>query len=534
MREPLETKRLSLLRIIAVAAVLFFTLTARVSAEEKSPAEETTVKESAEAQEEGGGTGLSKKISLDLRGLDIIDTLKFLGKQGDLNIVATKNVSGKVTLFLNEVSIADILDIILLTNKLAFERKGEVIIVMTEAEYEALHGQKYMSNRQTKTIALKYSDAKRVGTILGNLRSTVGKVIVDSATGVIILIDTPEKIKEMEEAVKLVDLPTVNRIIPTTTETFELEYAKVADIKGEISNALTPDIGTLRADERTNKLVVTDLPHNIEIIRNLIAAFDDKTKSVLVEAKIIEVTLNDDYASGVNWQKLMGGTDDLTFTGSFPFVSPASTSSSFKAEIGTFASDKYEFAIELIKSVGRMETISAPHIVVCNNQEAKFMVGVREAYVTSTVTTGEVTTTTSENVEFIDVGVTLYVTPTINKGGFIRMHIKPEISSVNDTLETTEGNIIPIVATANVETDVLIQDGRTIIIAGLMKSVDDKDSSRVPILGNIPFLGTAFKKVSDITEKTELVIFLTPRIISGEEDIIYLKEGEKQRKPAKQ
>ena len=502
--------------------------------------EELVIEESAseELVEEEKSTdpfaGLHKKVSLDLRGMDIIDTLKFLAKQGDLNIVATKSVSGKVTLFLNDVTIADVLEIILLTNSLACEEKGTILTIMTEKEYEALYGVKFITKKESKTITLKYADAKRVGTILGSLKSTIGKVIIDDTTGMIILIDTPAKIKEMEEAAARVDLPTISRVIPKITEEFELEYAKAGEIKGEIEKALTKDIGSLRVDERTNKLMVTDLSHNMEIIRSLVVAFDAKTREVLIEAKIIEVTLNDDYAMGVDWRKILSSADGLTFSGTFPFSSPTSTSSSFEVDVGTFDSHNYEFALDFVKSVGKVQILSAPHIVVVNNEEAKFMVGSREAYVTSTITTGEVTTTTAESVEFIDVGVTLYVTPTINKGGFVRMNIKPEISSVSDWLETTEGNRIPIVATSNVETDVLVKDGRTIIIAGLMKETEEKDLAKIPMLGNIPILGGLFRNVSDQYEKRELIIFLTPNIISGGEDITYIGvEGEKARKSPK-
>jgi len=479
-------------------------------------------------------SGLSRKISLDLRSMDIMDTVKFLSKQGDLNIVATKNVSGKVTLFLKDVTISDVLDMILLTNSLACEKKAGIITLMTENEYEALYGEKYTNKKETKTITLKYADPKRVGTILGNLKSSIGKVIIDDATGMIILIDTPLKIKEMEEAAVRADLSTVNRVLPTVREAFELNYAKIGEIKGEITKVLTKDIGSIEVDERTNKLVVTDLPHNMEKIRKLVADFDSKTREVLVEAKIIEITLNDDFAMGVDWSKVYGlAEDSLTFTGSFPFSAPLSSSSTMKLSVGTLANDKYNFALTLIKSFGRVKVVSSPHIVVCNNEEAKFMVGTREAYVTTTITTGDVTTTTSESVNFIDVGVTLYVTPTINKDGFVKMHIKPEVSSISDWLETTEGNQIPIVDTSNVETDVLVKDGNTIILAGLIKKTTDKDVSKMPLLGSIPVLGRLFSNVSDTNEKKELAIFLTPHIISGADEMFKLKEEIKTRKPPK-
>jgi len=538
-------------KIAIIILVLFFMglgiaiTNAQNAAEEKQPdtvsaagavleQEKQDIKEEAMEDSNDPFSGLSRKISLDLRSMDIMDTVKFLSKQGDLNIVATKNVSGKVTLFLKDITISDVLDMILLTNSLACEKKAGIITLMTENEYEALYGEKYTNKKETKTITLKYADPKRVGAILGNLKSSIGKVIIDDATGMIILIDTPLKIKEMEEAAVRADLSTVNRVLPTVREAFELNYAKIGEIKGEITKVLTKDIGTIEVDERTNKLVVTDLPHNMEKIRKLVADFDAKTREVLVEAKIIEITLNDDFAMGVDWQKVYGlAEDSLTFTGSFPFSAPLSSSSTMKLSVGTLANDKYNFALTLIKSFGRVKVVSSPHIVVCNNEEAKFMVGTREAYVTTTITTGDVTTTTSESVNFIDVGVTLYVTPTINKDGFVKMHIKPEVSSISDWLETTEGNKIPIVDTSNVETDVLVKDGNTIILAGLIKKTSDKDVSKMPLLGSIPVLGRLFSNISDINEKKELAIFLTPHIISGSDEMFKLKEEIKTRKPPK-
>jgi len=508
-------------------------------AAEKKPAAESPAKQGAakeEAVEDAGDpfSGLSRKISLDLRNMDIMDTLKFLSKQGDLNIVATKNVSGKVTVFLKDVTISDVLDIIMLTNSLACEKKAGIITIMTEPEYEALYGEKYTSKLQSKTITLKYADPKRVGTILGNLKSSIGKVIIDDVTGMIILIDTPEKIKEMEESAMKADLPTLGRILPTVRETFELQYAKIGEVKGEITKALTKDVGTIEVDERTNKLVVTDLPHNMERIRALVAEFDSKTKEVLIEARIVEITLNDDYAMGVDWQKVYGlAMDSMTLTGTFPFSAPTSTSSTMKLSVGTLADNKYDFALTLIKSFGKLKVVSSPHIVVCNNEEAKFMVGTREAYVTTTITTGDVTTTTSESVQFIDVGVTLYVTPTINRDGFVKMHIKPEVSSISEFLETTEGNKIPIVDTSNVETDVLVKDGNTIILAGLIKRTTNKDVSKMPLLGSLPVIGKLFSNTADSTAKKELAIFLTPHVITGTDEMIRMKDEMKTRKPPK-
>ncbi|MFH1504205.1 MAG: secretin N-terminal domain-containing protein, partial [Candidatus Omnitrophota bacterium] len=268
-------------------------------------------------------TGLAVPVSLDLREMDIVDTIKFLATKGNLNIVATKSVSGRVTLFLNSVTIADVLDIIILTNSLARETKKNIITLMTDAEYKALYGKPYVDKRDAKTIVLKYADPSGVVTMLGNIKSDVGKVVADTTTATVILIDIPEKIEEMEEIIKQVDLPTISRVIPTVEETFVLSYAEAKTIAAEITKSLTENIGVIRTDERTNTLVIADLAHNMEKIRKLVKAFDAKTKQVLVEAKVVELTLDDDDYKGIEWEKIFRTGDNLDLPEHFLLVLPA-------------------------------------------------------------------------------------------------------------------------------------------------------------------------------------------------------------------
>jgi len=477
--------------------------------------------------------GLARKISLDLRGIELSEVFKFLAKKGNLNIVTSNEVTGRVTLLLNDVSIGDIVDVILLTNKMAYYEDKDIITIMSEAEYEALYGEKYNDKKAIKSISLKYADATKVGTILGDIKSTIGKVIMDEGTGTLILIDTPEKIEEMEETAGRFDVSTVNRVIPTVTEVFELEHATVDGIKEQITAALTENIGTIRSDSRTNKLVISDLPHNMENIKDLIDAFDARTKQVFIESKIIEVTLDDDFYMGVDWKVLFEKIHRMTFDHNFP--SSYSGSNKLDVDFGLFNGTNYEIAFDFIKSVGETKIISSPHIAVTDGEEAKFMVGSREAYVTTTTTTGEVTTTTSESVQFIDVGVNLYVTPTISSSGYVKMQIKPEISSVSSWLETTEGNEIPIVETSNVETEILVKDGTTIVLAGLIKETTTDSRDKVPLLGDLPIIGALFGNTKMDKRKEELVIFLTPHVISGEKDYFYTAESAgKKRKPLKE
>jgi TonB family protein len=157
-----------------------------------------------------------------------------------------------------------------------------------------------------------------------------------------------------------------------------------------------------------------------------------------------------------------------------------------------------------------------------NNQEARIMVGVKDAYITSTTSQGSSgQTVTSQSVNFVETGLKLNVTPTVSRDGFISMKIKPEISSATTTDIKSEGQItqIPIVTTSEAETTVMVKDGITIVIGGLKKDKRVKTVKKIPLFGDIPGLGFFFRSTSDEVTKTELVILLTPHIIGG--DISY-------------
>src|SRR2546425_9197157 len=456
--------------------------------------------------------GLSKKISLDLREMDTLAVLKFLAEQGDFNIVPGKNVGGRVTLAVKDITIQDALDIIALTNELAYVVQSRVIHVMTEADYQRLFGGVFSDQREVKPLHLQYADAAAVATVLGNVKSAVGRIVADPQTRTIILIDVPDKVGQMVAAAEGMD-----RAAHLQTQTFELRYGKATDIKPEVEKALTPKLGAVRLDKRTNTLVVTDLAAQMEEIRRVISAFDRKTREVVIEAKIIEVRLDDRLAIGVNWEAVFRALVDVQGRTVFPVTPPLATSGSLT--FGTFGSNRFRDVVELLQTVGKTNILSTPQIAVLENEDAKILVGTREAYVTSAVTQTQSAATTAEQVTFIDVGLQLKVLPTINEEGFVSMKIKPEVSSVSRCAITAAGNNIPIIDTSSAETTVMVKDGTTLVIAGLMKDEKVGTEKKLPVLGDIPILGALFRSRDDRRAKTELIFFLTPTIISGGESV---------------
>ncbi|MFH1847982.1 MAG: secretin N-terminal domain-containing protein, partial [Candidatus Omnitrophota bacterium] len=313
---------------------------------------------------------------------------------------------------------------------------------------------------------------------------------------------------------------------PTVTHFFALNYAKAEDMKSKLEPLLTKGIGQINIDERTNKVIVTDLESNFPGIRNAVTEFDEKTKEVLIEAKILQISLNDEYKAGINWDTVLAGMDSilgLNFDVDSTITVPSSASTAGAAlRIKNLNSDGYEAMVKFLQQYGKTNLLSSPRIVTINNEEAKILVGTNQPYATSQTTVGSAgAPVRSYQITFLDLGVKLYVTPTVNREGFITMKIKPEVSSVTDTLiYGDQDDKVPVVKTSQAETTVMAKDGTTIVIAGLIETRDEMSVNKVPLLGDIPFFGGLFRSTSTGSstnpEKQELIIFLTPHIITGE------------------
>lgn len=479
-------------------------------------AEEAAVKDkqdtaSEATPEEAPATPPAKekeKISLDLKGVDVVELFRILSLKTGLTIVPTKEVSGRINIYLNNQTFEDALDIILVSQDLAYERTGDILYIMSAGEYERLYGRKYNEKRKVKTLKLTYAQPATVFDALSQLKSDIGRIVVDKASGILILIDVPDKLELMEQAARQLDQSP-------QTEIFDLKYAKSKDLKEKLSSAITQGPGELVVDERSNRMVVSDLPEKMKRIERMVRAFDAEPPQVLIDAALVQLTLNDQFQRGVDWEKAFGSwLKSADLIGKFP-VSPV-LSSKQQITIGTVRENKFTTVLQYLQTYGDTKILSRPRIAAINGQEAKILVGAREAYVSQTLSQAQASTVTSESVQFIDVGVKLNVVPTINSDGFVVMKIKPEVSSVRETLTTSLGSRIPIVETSESETVIKVKDGVMVMIGGLMKEERRNDRNMTPGVGKIPILGALFSTRAAQSKRTELIIFLTPHIMTGE------------------
>ena len=492
---------------------------------------------------------LDKKISLDFKNIDIIDALKFIAQKTGLNIIPTNKVKGRVTLNVENAALRDVFDIMLRSNGLAYDKKGDIYNVMTEEEYKTLYGKNFSDIRKVKIFHLKYAVPEHVFNLCDKLKSDIGKIIFDAESGNILVMDTPQKIQEIGEVISSLEKKT------TVLKVFDLKYANAKDIANQLKNQLDiKKVGTIRADERSNQVIVQSLPERIDDIVKLIESLDRKTRQVLLDVRVIKVKLSNTLNKGIEWEGLfdLGRRYGLTYLGSYPFSSVSSSISSWrsrsevlndvgyvgsypfsgttadytsgtkgiaseKVHIGVVGKHDFDVFLKYFLNSGETRVVATPKIAVIENQEARIHIGERQAYITNTTTQTSSTTTVAEEVTFVDVGIQLFITPVINEDGFVTLKVKPEISSVVSYLTTAADNKIPILNTSTAETTVMVKDGSTVIIGGLEQESETKNSKEVPFMSRIPLVGSLFSSSDKTKERTEFLVMVTPHIISGEE-----------------
>jgi len=460
---------------------------------------------------------LEKTIFLDLRDINVVDVFKFIAVQGNVNVVTSKNVQGRSTLVLKNVKIRDALDILVISNQLAYEVRENIIYIMTEDEYTQTRGKSFNDKRKVLTRTLIYAKPTYVVTTLQAIQSALGKVVVDEDTGTVVMIDTAEKLMQMNALLDQLEHKLETKVI-------SLQYANAKDVEAQLKPILdAKGVGSIMADERSNQIVLSAYPGRMDSILPTVTALDKQTKAVLIEARILQITLNPKFDYGINWEKLFQDKNGLNFKGSFPIQTTASgvSDTSFgKVAVGHVEDGDLVSDIRFLKQVLNTKILASPRLMILNKQESKINIGDRLPYVVTTSTGTGTNVSVSEDIRFIDVGINLVVTPVINDNGFITMKIRPEISSRTGDLTTPTDNKIPQVNTTYIETSVIVKDGMTVILGGLRRDEATSDDRGVPYLMDTPWIGGLFKSRNDSIRRTEILVLITPKIVTGEKDVL--------------
>lgn len=290
-------------------------------------------------------------------------------------------------------------------------------------------------------------------------------------------------------------------------QVFNLDFASAKVVAETVQNFLSP-IGkvSVSASNKANnrmtqeRVVIEDLPESLSRIAAYIAQVDHPPRQVLIEAHVLQVALDETTKCGVNLSELVriGNSNfNLKTTG---FANPDAE----QAFLATLDGGDLGGVIEAIQTTTDAKTLGSPKLLVLNEQEARLQVGQHLGFKVSTTTE----TSTTQNVQFLDVGVVLRITPRITRDGCVLLHVRPEISKGDVNPETG----LPESDTAELETDVMLNDGQGMVIGGLIKENDSTIQTKVPYLGNAKGIGWLFRRTEVTKERVEIIVALVPRI----------------------
>ncbi len=410
-----------------------------------------------------------EKLSLNFQDIQVRQALQILAEFADLNIIASESVGGTLTLRLQDVPWDQALDLILDSQGLGMERQGNVIRVAPRSELQQQREQQLKAELQKQ------------------------------------------------------------QLVPLQTEIVQVNYAKAAEMKSLLESqagggdgpgqaGMLSERGSISVDARTNTLLVRDTPSQIRKIRNLVEELDRPSEQVMIEARIVNINTDYERNLGIRWGGLTGNTNQVSGTlagaqGGTPGLAvdlPAAGAAgggpaTLGARIGGIANDTtLDLELSAIEAEGEGKIISSPRVVTANQQEALIERGTEIPF-------QEATSSGATNIQFEDAVLSLSVTPQITPDGRLIM----DVNATNDTVgqQTPSG---PAIDTEEIETQVLVDNGETVVLGGIYNKDERTDETGVPFFRDIPGLGWLFKTKSVTEEKSELLIFLTPRIIEEE------------------
>lgn len=452
-----------------------------------------------------------KRLEISAIEVDAVEFFTAIVSGSIYNVVIHPDVTGRISLSLNNVTLNETLSVIEDVYGYDIRRSHNVIQV-------------YPSGIRTETIALNYLFLTRYGSSNTTINSGG---ISDNDPGSNNNSNNSSSNSSSNSESNNQNSNQNNQ----NSNGINIQTSNESDFWAELKETLTAFVGneagrSVLISPQAGLVTVRGLPQEIAAVKKFI--HDTEThlhRQVIIEAKIMEVTLKDDYQQGIHWDQVLGniGNTDFTFNTSGKVAGNLIASQIGGETSLAFSGSDFSGVIDLLQTQGNVQVLSSPRITVTNNQKAVIKVGEDEYFVTdvsSTTTTGTSTTTTPE-VELTPFfsGIALDVTPQIDGNGNVILHVHPSVTLTEEQHKTIKlGDdvlVLPLAQSRVRESDSIIRakSGEIVVIGGLIETYTINKESKTPLLGDIPFVGELFKSKSEATQKRELVIMLKPIVV---------------------
>lgn len=415
-----------------------------------------------------------EKMSFNFQDIPVRNVLQIIGQKMGINLVISDNVSGNITLQLEDVPYDQALDIILKTKDLDKRVNGNVMLISTFEDLVTRESKELKSKEDLKTLApveqetvqIKYAKAKQITDVIKNFSTPKGSIVFDERTNKLIISDTRDRIEDLKKKIETLDIPVRQVVIES-----RIVFAKT-NIQEELG--VRWGMGYNQIDASKQNLIVGGGSSK---------GLNDVIENVNNQAKG-EGTINPPSSSIIN-MPVNGATSGLALG---------------------FLNDTISLDVELsaLEKNGDIEIVARPKVITADQKSATIESGKEYPYL-------ELSDSGNSGVSFKEILLSLGVTPQITPNNKILLDLKINQDSV---AEITESG--PAIDSTKIETQVLSNNGETIVLGGIFKSDVIAEEEKTPLLGDIPYFGRLFKKTVNKDERSELIIFITPKIVESE------------------
>lgn len=437
------------------------------------------------------------KVSIEASGVSVHDVFRLVGAASNLNLITTSDVGGNVDLSLKDVPWDQVLDIVLGMQRLKATAIGNVIRITTIENYTA---------EQDAELELKLAEQKAEPVVMAVVPINYAKADEIKASIQNLLVG----------ATGNADTAAQDEQAATAALTGQAQGTGGAVSREDSLQVFAR--GRIEVDERTNSLLVTHTEKQVERIRALVKELDVPTPQVLIEAKILNATENFARTLGISWGGIFrNDTEGQSGAGGFGFngftdaegdnfsITAPNPGGALSFRLGGGTTDFLTLALSVSETEGLSKTMASPRLIVNNKQSANIADGTKIAVQTQDNDGGAADVTT----EFIDATLSLDVTPQVTNSGFVLM-------DVNLTQDTPVGaGALRDIDTQSINTQVLVESGSTLVLGGVYTYNQNESTEGVPILKDLPFLGQLFRSDGDSLNRSELLMFISPRVIEA-------------------
>ncbi|PSV96700.1 pilus (MSHA type) biogenesis protein MshL [Photobacterium iliopiscarium] len=459
---------------------------------------------------------LEKRFRVNARNVDANAFFSSLVHGTPFNIVIHPSVSGLISLQLKDVTLDEVLNVIDDVYGYSITRKGNIIQV-------------FPATLRTDIIPVDYLQLQRQGVSLTSI--TTGSIANENNTNSNVDVDNNDAILNQD-----LSTTTGGTTIKTTSESdFWQQLEKV--VRGMIGHG---DGRNVMVSPQAGLISVRAFPNELHEVKQFLGISQQRLiRQVVLEAKIMEVTLNDSYQQGINWQNIsrsIGGTNIVI--GSTPIVDASAIAAlpggnAISNLLGgqtniTISDGNFTSVLSFLETQGDLNVLSSPRVTAANNQKAVIKVGGDEYFVTN-VSSSNVSgdnSTAAPDIELTPFfsGISLDVTPQIDDQGGVLLHVHPAVVDIKNEIKAVDLGAkfgvykLPLAKSTIRESDSIIhaRSGDVVVIGGLMKTAMTDQVSKVPLLGDIPLVGNLFRNINKVKQKTELVILLKPTVVSDQ------------------